>query len=249
MERKERVLELLERGYEMEREFCAGFTEQERSQGGSWERWAVKDTIAHSAAWKAHLADGLAAVAEGRVAAPAGDYQHQNEVIFGEHFAKSWNEVESMAAKAHRSLVGQVSSLTPEELDSTAILPWQGERAMWRVALGTGFNHPLMHLSDHLKQGGQATRAADVVGELATSVAELDDSPDWQGVVQYNLACRHALLGEEQSAVDRLGNALDLSPRLLDYSRQDPDLETVRGDPACQALFARHDQPQSSHAG
>jgi len=244
MNRKVKVLELLERGYNVEKEFCAELTEQERSEPGSWERWAVKDSIAHNAAWRAHLANGLAAAAGGREPTAAGDYEHQNEVFFNKHHSRPWDEIETIAATAHRALVKQVSDLTEEDVNSSSILPWQGDRAMWRVALRTGFNHPLIHISDHLKRSGEIERTADLVGELATAVAGLDDDPEWQGVVKYNLACRHALLGETHPAIARLNEALALSPRLLDHARDDPDLEGIRGEPACQAVFADHDHPR-----
>ena len=245
MDLRARVIKVLDRGHEVEMEYIASLSDQERSDPGSWERWAVKDSIAHSAAWRAHLADSLAAVSEGREPSRAGDYQHQNELIFNEQHTKSWVETQAMALEAHRSLVAQVSGLTADDLESTSILPWQGDRPLWRVATGTGFNHPLIHISDFYKRTGQVERAAEIVGELATAVADLDDSLDWQGVVQYNLACRHSLLGEKETAIDRLRDALALNPSLIDWSKEDPDLAAIRGEPACQELYESHAHPDA----
>ncbi len=245
MANKARVLELLERGYSAEAALVAGLPDEERSNPGTWGRWSVRDTVAHNAAWKAHIADGLAAVSEGREPTSTDDYEHHNEVIFGEYHSKPWSEIEAFAEQAHRSLVRQVGLLNDEELDSLELLPWRGDRPLWRVALGTGFNHPLIHISDYYKQRGDIEQAAEVISELATAVVDLDDSPDWQGLVKYNLACRHSLLGEKGPAIDRLRQALDLNRGLLDWSKEDPDLEAIRGEPACRALYESHAHPDA----
>ena len=245
MASKAAVLDLLERGYRAELDLIAGLTEEERSGPGTSEEWSVKDAVAHNAAWKAHLGAALKAAAEGEEPVRADDYQHQNEVIFNEHHAKTPGQVEAMAAQAHQSLFEQVANRPDEDLDSVDILPWQGDRPLWRVATGTGFNHPLIHISDFYKRTGQVERAAEIVGELATAVADLDDSLDWQGVVQYNLACRHSLLGEKETAIDRLRDALALNPSLIDWSKEDPDLAAIRGEPACQELYESHAHPDA----
>ena len=55
-----------------------------------------------------------------------------------------------------------------------------------------------------------------------------DNSPTWHGVVQYNLACQYALLGQPESAIHALRQALQLNPDLLEWSKQDPDLDSIR---------------------
>jgi hypothetical protein len=240
MERNETVLRLLARGYEVEMAYVRNLPVEQRSQRGTWERWAIKDSVAHSAAWRRHLASGLAAVADGRAPERADDYEHQNRLIYEEHAGMAWPEVEAFATDAHRKLTAQASRLSAEQMDSTTYLPWQRDRPLWRVVLGTGFNHPLIHIADHLKQDGAVSHAADLVGEMAAAVVDLDDSADWQGTVKYNLACRHALLGATETAVERLSEAFELNADLLPWSKEDPDLESIRDDPACLALYARH---------
>lgn len=241
MERKDALVGLLGRGYEMEMAFAAGLSDGERASVGSWDDWAIKDTVAHTAAWRDDLATALAVAREGGVPSHEDDFERKNALIYEEHHGKSWEEVRAMAGAAHQALLHEVSRLDETTLDSTSVLPWQRARPLWRLAVGTGFSHPLIHVSDHLKKRGEIQQAADLVAELATSTAGLDDSPHWQGVVSYNLACHQALLGRTQEAVSRLAKALDLNPGLLDWSKQDPDLQSVRSESACQAVFRAHE--------
>ena len=175
----------------------------------------------------------------------ADDYEHHNKAIFNEHHGATWPQVEEFAATSFRSLVEQVERLSDTDMLNQQLLPWQGDRPLWRVAVGTGFDHPLIHISDHYKKSGEIERAADVVGTLATKDADLDDTPEWQGVIKYNLACRHSLLDEKALAIDRLREALTLNPGLLDWSKEDPDLEAIRGEPACQAIYEGHAHPDA----
>jgi tetratricopeptide (TPR) repeat protein len=59
----------------------------------------------------------------------------------------------------------------------------------------------------------------------------------------YNLACTHALLGDTERALELLRRELEesrLSPGALEkqreWARQDPDLESLRGDPRFEEL-------------
>jgi hypothetical protein len=55
--------------------------------------------------------------------------------------------------------------------------------------------------------------------------------------VKYNLACHYALLGAKAEAIRELRESLALNPGPIDWSRQDPDLDAVRGEPGYQALY------------
>jgi hypothetical protein len=65
----------------------------------------------------------------------------------------------------------------------------------------------------------------------------LDPSSSWQGTARYNLACHYALIGEAEKAIDGLREALELNPRLTDWSKEDPDFAPLREDPRYMALY------------
>ncbi len=58
-----------------------------------------------------------------------------------------------------------------------------------------------------------------------------NDPQNW-----YNLGCSHALTGERAKAIAALERAVDLGYSDLAWMRKDRDLESLRGDPAFEAL-------------
>jgi len=68
-------------------------------------------------------------------------------------------------------------------------------------------------------------------------MAALDPASSWQGTVEYNLACFYALHNLPQAALDCLASAFAQNPDLIDWSKQDPDLDSLRSHPTFQALI------------
>ena len=54
----------------------------------------------------------------------------------------------------------------------------------------------------------------------------------------YNLACFYATTGQPDKALPLLPEALRLRPDLVEWSKEDSDLDTLRDMPAFQALYA-----------
>lgn len=237
MEHKRKLLELLEQAYEEEKAYIAGLTEEERSQVGTLEQWSAKDVIAHTAVWKKRMAENLLAVSQGRAPKRTEDYNRENELIFEEHCSKTWEEVRELAEEAHHALMERVAGLGEEELSSSEILPWQEGNPLWRLIAGNGHNHPFIHLAGYYRKRGQSGQAAVLIGKMARSGEDLDASPIWQGVVRYNLACHYSLMEQKQKAMEELRQALHLNPALKDWSKQDPDLEPIRGEPEYRLIY------------
>jgi hypothetical protein len=78
-----------------------------------------------------------------------------------------------------------------------------------------------------------------MIGKIARSMAGLDDSPVWQGAVKYQLACHYSLLGARAEAIRELQESLVLNPGLTDWSKEDPDLDAIRGEPEYQAIYEK----------
>jgi hypothetical protein len=237
MERKMLLLDLLQQAREMEMDFVEGLPDHERTWIGTLEDWSAKDVISHIAAWKARLADNLLAVSEGRPPTQTEDLDLQNAIFFEEHHHKTWDEVLSVAAGAFERFLTQVELLGEEELVSCEIFPWQGERPLWRLIVGNGFIHPIAHMAEFHRNRGDREQAGEMIGEMARSMAGLDDASAWQGAVKYNLACHHSLLGDAAQAIRELQESLVLNPDLVDWSKQDPDLDAIRDEPEYQAIY------------
>ena len=236
MELKSKLVELVERASAEEQARLAKLSEDERATPGRSDRWGPKDVIAHLAGWKARLAENLAAAASGGKLERYDDYLAVNAREFIEYQHRPWPEVLARAAEAHRQLIEQVQARSEDELRGTQTLPWQGERPLWRYIVGNGFVHPIMHLGPMLTERGEPAYATELQEQAATLLRKLDESKDWQGVVQYNLACHYALIGETDYAIEKLAQAFELNPTLVQASRQDSDLASIHNEPGYRAL-------------
>jgi tetratricopeptide (TPR) repeat protein len=52
----------------------------------------------------------------------------------------------------------------------------------------------------------------------------------------YNLACCEALAGRKDEAIEHLRSAIDRADRLRSFAREDPDLDSIRDEPAFREL-------------
>ncbi len=235
---KSKLIELAEHACQEEQALFARLSEEERSLRGEPDRWSPKDVIAHVAAWKERLAANLEAIARGESPVRRDDYEAENARIFQENRDKPWAEVLEQAAQACWRLIEQIEARGEAELESTETLPWQGERPLWRLIVGTAFLHSVqMHLSPAYGARGDKGYATELQEDGARSLGELDKSQDWQGLVRYNLACHYALVGEPERAIQGLQQALQLNPGLTEWSKQDPDFAAIREEPGYQALY------------
>ena len=183
------------------------------------------------------MADNLLAVSEGRTPTRLEDLDHENAILFKEYRDKTWNQVLMVATSAFQRVVAQVEVLGEQDLVSCERFPWQGDRPLWRLIVGSGCIHPIAHMAEFHRNQGNREQAAKMLGEMSRSMADLDDGSLWQGAVKYNLACHYSLLGAAAEAVRELRESLVLNPGLIDWSKQDPDLDAIRGEPEYQAIY------------
>jgi hypothetical protein len=239
MELEAKLIELIERAFQEEQTLVGKLSEDERSAVGEPDRWVVKDVILHLAGWKARLVENLVDVASGRTPVRYEDYEAVNAQEFEENRDRPWAEVMEMAAKAHRLLVEQIEVRSEAELMSTETLPHQEGRPLWRLIVGSGYMHVIaMHLGPIYVERGEKEYATELQEEVAKMAVELVEDKDWQGVVRYNLACHYALVEEREKAIGELAKALELNPGLVEWSKEDSDLASIRKEPGYLALYA-----------
>jgi len=232
MKRKPLLIELLELATAEELRYVRSLSEAERNAAGSAESWSPKDRLAHIAAWKLRSAEDVQQALDGSppVREADFDFDAENARLHAGHARMSWDEVLVLAQKARKVMMSVVDRLDEDQLASSDILPRPGSPPLWRVIVGNGFSHPLVHLSEYYRENGDLMRASEVIGRMARRAISLDDGPVWQGTVRYNLACHYALLGEKTRAIHELRGALALNPALAEWSRSDPDLESLHGE-------------------
>ena len=237
MEKKQRLLTLNSKAFEVEQTFIAGLSGEERTEIGSFERWCAKDVIAHNASWRSRMAENLRNAAHGKLTQRVEDYNHDNAEFYKEHCQKTWEEVLIFANQAYRGFGEQVAALSEAALEDTELLPWQEGRPLWRLVIGNGYLHPLTHVGEFHRDHGRREIAAELLAESTRQCQDFDDSPTWQGVVQYNIACQYALLGQSENAIQALSKAFTFHPDLKEFSKTDTDLVSIRGLPAYQSLL------------
>jgi hypothetical protein len=233
MARKAVLTQLLEREHVEEKKFYNGLTAEERQQQGKVDAWSAKDTIAHVAYWKRFRVEGIQEILQGGSMETFDNFDHENARIFEEFDGRPWNEIMAYAEGATAMLQSQLARMDEEELELEA----PDCRPLWRIIIGNGYNHPLIHIAQYYQEKGDMSRAAELTDMLGEPLLPLDASPGWRGTVHYNAACAHALRGEKEQALAELAEALQLNDQLVEWSKEDPDLKSLHAEPAYQALY------------
>jgi tetratricopeptide (TPR) repeat protein len=243
---REKLVDVLQRTRDEELRFLDSLSEEERAAVGTTEAWAAKDVFAHVVAWKLRAAQSLAAARGGEPPlAFDGDIDVRNAAIFEQYRDRSWDDVLALLDQAHAELVENVQGLSDDDLLDTDRFPWQEGRPLWRTTAGTGCLHPLLHLVELALKRGDAQYAVEMFEGQMPALAALNEAPAWRGLLTYDLACFYALRlgsgqalsGDKDRAIAHLAQALELNEDVIEWSKEDPDLASLRDEPAYQALY------------
>jgi hypothetical protein len=188
--------------------------------------------------WNERLALTLEEAAKGIAPTFSDDVDSVNAEIFEKNRRRSWDDILQYAKTSRDRMLKELQSLNETALRDPAWYVWLGDRPLWRRFLGNGYYHVLMHLTPFLGKGGEGERVVQMYQEAAALPDPLDDSPTWHGPNRYNVACGYALAGLKEEAIRTLGEALELDRDLVAWSRDDPDLDSLRQETSYQALFA-----------
>lgn len=233
---KKELTELLEKGYQAEKEFIAALSDGERNAEGNFERWTAKDTFAHNSYWRKHHAEDVLAVLAGDSPIEVDDDQ-TNAGVYSQYKDQSWDAIEALAETSLERMGAALAALSEADLQRSDFYPWEQGRPLWREIVGNIYTHPILHLSDwHIKRGN-TVRAAEMYQEMTDQLTNIDNSPEWQGTIRYNLACSYSLLGQKEKAIRTLDEALKMNPTLVEWSKQDPDFEPIREEAGYMALY------------
>lgn len=231
------LIEYLDKGYQAEIQFIEALSAADRAAEGTLENWTAKDVIAHNSHWRKYHAENLLAALDGKTPSDTEDIDHANTDIYHQYRDQPWEAIEELAKGSCERMRAALTAVGDAGLERTDLLPWQEGRPIWRHLIGNAYTHPIIHLSDwHIKRGDKL-RAAEMYREMTSLLEGLDDSPEWLGTIRYNLACSYSLAGETEKAIHTLREALELNPKLTEWSQQDPDFEPIRGEAGYKALY------------
>jgi tetratricopeptide (TPR) repeat protein len=229
-----RLIELLDRAYADQQAFVVTLSEVDRAAVGTIKHWAIKDAISHIALWQRVCIERIAAIVQGHDSPNTDDYLAINDAHFEAHRDRSWAATIVEAEAAYRALVAQSQSLSDEDLTDPQRFAHAQGRALIRSIVSNGFWHPEAHLAQLYVERGEVERANHLQEEVT---ALMEAIPEERSAARYNLACYYAMSGQPARALSELRAALKLNPDLVEWSKQDSDLDSLRDDPTYQALY------------
>ncbi len=236
MHRKNQLLDLLEKSHQNELSFISGLNDGARGLSGTSQEWSVKDEIVHIAAWKAIMAERFVASMADKNPPDYDDWDAVNEEIFQRHKDKTWQEVLEFQNQSYQQLVAQIQLIPEDDLIDERRYAWLRGRSMWNRTINNAYFHPHWHIALLYRRGGQAARGNQLMEEVTRKLLSLDESSRWQGQSIYNLACYYTQAGEKEKAIENLRQAFALSPDMIEWSREDADLISIRDEPEFLAL-------------
>jgi Protein of unknown function (DUF1706) len=160
-----------------------------------------------------------------------------NADVWGKNRGLSWDQVQADAERVFNQLLAMVSQYGDQELRDPAQVGWYRNRSLLASIVGNSFTHPQTHVSWFHLQRGEPARAREIQEAMANAQVDIDGSPGSRAVAFYNLACFYALTGEPSQAVGLLRQAFPLRPDLVEWSKHDPDLASLREREDYQALY------------
>ena len=232
-----KLLTLLKLAYDEEQKLYTILDENERSSASKLGQWSAKDILAHIASWKERTVCDIMAALSGENPEDGGDLDRINAAIYEENKNKSWEDILIHLERVYKSSIECVRAVPHDKMIDSNTLSWQEGRPLWRIIAGNGYIHPVTHLAEYYFRRGDGNYAVKLHEQAADLTAELANSPDWLGVVKYNLACCYALSGQHKRAINELGESLKLNSDLMKWSREDPDLASIRRYGGYKSLY------------
>jgi len=228
------LLELLRQARADQQQWFSDLTEAERSAIGTLKQWAAKDIAAHLAYWVQHAVQVLVCAARNEEPPRADDYLRVNDEVFLEMRDRPWTEIWAKMDQAYNDLAAQVQRIDEDALADPKHFAWQKDQALSGQVISGGYSHPLAHFAQFYFDRGEVARANQLQEKMTARLLELPGARD---AARYNLACYYATTGQRDRALTELRESLRLNPKLIEWSKQDTDLDSLRDDPAYQALY------------
>jgi hypothetical protein len=235
---KTKLTALIERGEADQAALVTRLRDDEKAAIGELDHWAMKDQIAHLNFWRDRTLRRLLAVRDGaEPPGPSPDFQPENERNFAAQQYRSWSEISAESDRLFRETRQVIPQLTEAQLTEPVTIGTAEIRLSERV-VSDFMEHPSEHLAQLWRERGDLARAEQQERATAQLIGELfGKDTTMYGYAIYNLGCFYARRGETAQALAAVGEALRLIPSLVEWSKQDTDLDSLRDNPAFQALI------------
>src|SRR5262245_61213133 len=221
-----RLLTLLTRGQADQDALAAYLSPEERAARGELYTWRPKDHIAHNNFWRQVAIWRLNAALDGGTPPDTSDELAWNDRVFQEQRETPWDELVAETERLRAETTALIQRLSRDDLIQKGRYPWQGGGSLERLILTNWYEHPAEHWAEIYVGQEELERALAVREAVASTVGELfAHDPTTQGYVTYNLGCFYARNGRAEQAIGTLREALRLTPSLVEWSKQDNDLD------------------------
>jgi hypothetical protein len=233
---RQTLLAMQQRAYEDTLAFFASLGEEALQDSGLADEWGPKDVLAHIVEWAAITSHRLSAARHGETPASYADIDAKNDEIFQQYRSLSSLDIQVHADEINQDLRRQLQSFPLADLLDPDRYPWlSGQPLYWRIAHSLYF-HPNFHIALlELKHTGRQPADVRMQRTIADLLA-LDESPRWQGLYLYNLACYYAVPGDLDRVFDCLRQAFSRRSELIEWSKSDARLAAVHADPRYHSL-------------
>jgi hypothetical protein len=236
MEEKKAVLsDLLTLSYEEQKRYLSSMSEEAREAAGKVDDWSPKDVLAHVVHWDSMMANDIADP-ENKERDQHEDYNRTNARIWERYKETPWQEIEELIDQTYEKMAANLLELDEDDLIDPERFEWLNGRALWRAIAFTNFYHALQHIAVLYADQGNITYANKIQEQAADQQKRLSNADDWRGTVLYNLGCHYAVTGQKEAALDYIRAGFVIYPVLRNWAPDDPDLESLRNDPAFVAL-------------
>lgn len=232
---KNSVREMIQTTQDDLQELITSLSPEERKAKGTLKLWSAKDVITHLNFWGKHFLRQLEKSAKGEKVPLAGDYLNEvNDGVLYEHMEQPLDEALTEYEEIHQELLNVYDQFSAEDLSDTKKYAWLEGRPMSDRVLGNLVWHPQAHIADFYVKRGQLDKAIAMQEALTE---KLKGFPNWGGTAFYNAACFYALNNMPDKAIPCLKTAFAQRPDLMEWSKQDSDLDSLRGSADFQALY------------
>ncbi len=208
--------------------FCGGLTPEEKERRGSLEKWSASDVITHLTFWEQHLNSVIEKGMKDEKVPLAGDYfDRVNDGVLFAHIDQPFDEALTEETAAYQEFSNFIEGISAEDLTDSEKFEFLDGRTWLDRALGTHIYHTVFHIGDYYIKNGKREEALDLQKKLTEMLVRF---PSWKANSIYNLACFYSLNGMKDEAIEQLKLAFKEKEDLIEWSKQDSDLDPIRGE-------------------
>jgi len=238
MNMKSQLQKLVKRSYQEIQRFAETLSPEDQAACGARDNWTARDVIAHLVEEKRRVVERLDAARLDLPVEEPENFELENAKTWEAYKGYSFAELMEALDEVQAELLDKLDAFGESELYESRRHGWLHGRPLWRYIAGIDFLHAMAHIGPLYIQRGAGDYAERLRRQEARLAGALDPSPGWQGLVTYNLACHHALMGEKDVAIDELRSALSLAPALIAWAQQDNDLRSLHPEPQFKQMIA-----------